>query len=79
MEVQGVKAPPSTLLNEIAALLVIKQRAGEAEYGPRRPATHAFIEAELRRGETPPSLPVDPRADVAALDVLLYQAVMAWA
>lgn len=72
----GGLALPSTLLDEIAALLTIKQRAGEAEYGPRRPAIHAFIEAELRRGETPPSLPADPRADVAALDALLYQAVM---
>ena len=42
---------------EIDELLERKQRAGEAEYGPRRPLLHAFIRAELARGEIPPLLP----------------------
>ncbi len=36
---------------EIDELLERKQRAGEAEYGPRRPLLHAFIRAELARGK----------------------------
>ena len=39
---------------EIDELLERKQRAGEAEYGPRRPLLHAFIRAEQARGEIPP-------------------------
>ncbi|NRC03335.1 nucleotidyltransferase, partial [Escherichia coli] len=57
-------------------LLERKQRAGEAEYGPRRPLLHAFIRAELARGEIPPILPDSRDGDVRELDNLLYQTVM---
>ncbi|WP_027815902.1 nucleotidyltransferase domain-containing protein [Paraburkholderia bannensis] len=36
---------------EIDALLALKMRAGEGEYGPRRPAIHALIEAMLAEAE----------------------------
>lgn len=65
---------------EIDELLERKQRAGEAEYGPRRPLLHAFIRAELARGEIPPLLPDSREGDVKELDSLMYQTVMrrAW-
>lgn len=37
------------LLDEVACLLVLKRNAGEAAYGPRRPALHAYIQRELER------------------------------
>jgi predicted nucleotidyltransferase len=58
---QGRGRPPMTfadllttvddaaLLDEVAELLVLKRNAGEAAYGPRRVALHAFITAELER------------------------------
>ncbi|WP_097490275.1 nucleotidyltransferase domain-containing protein [Escherichia coli] len=61
---------------EIDELLERKQRAGEAEYGPRRPLLHAFIRAELARGEIPPLLPDSREGDVKELDSLMYQTVM---
>lgn len=68
-------APP--LRAEIDALLALKQTAGEARYGPRRPLLHAFIQAELARGEIADALPESRSGDVKALDRLLYQTVMA--
>ncbi|MTH48563.1 nucleotidyltransferase domain-containing protein [Intestinirhabdus alba] len=64
------------LRREIDELLVRKQRAGEAEYGPRRPLLQAFIQAELARGEIPPQLPDSREGDVRELDRLLMSAVM---
>ena len=61
---------------EIDELLERKQRAGEAEYGPRRPLLHAFIRAELARGEIPPVLPDSRDGDARELDGLLYQTVI---
>ncbi|MEK9034563.1 nucleotidyltransferase domain-containing protein [Escherichia coli] len=61
---------------DIDELLERKQRAGEAEYGPRRPLLHAFIRAELARGEIPPLLPDSREGDVKELDSLMYQTVM---
>lgn len=61
---------------EIDELLERKQRAGEAEYGPLRPLLHAFIRAELARGEIPPLLPDSREGDVKELDSLMYQTVM---
>ena len=61
---------------EIDELLERKQRAGEAEYGPRRPLLHAFIRAEQARGEIPPLLPDSREGDVKELDSLMYQTVM---
>lgn len=37
------------LLDEVATLLALKRNAAEAAYGPRRPALHRFISAELER------------------------------
>ena len=62
---------------EIDALLVLKQKAGEAQYGPRRPLLHAFIQAELARGEVADTLPESRSGNVRELDHLLYQTVMA--
>lgn len=67
----------SPLRAEIDVLLVLKQTAGEAQYGPRRPLLHAFIQAELARGEIADALPESRCGDVKALDRLLYQTVMA--
>ena len=64
------------LRQEIDDLLERKQRAGEAEYGLRRPLLHAFIREELARGETPPVLPDSREGDVRELDRLLYETVM---
>lgn len=66
----------ASLRQEIDELLEHKQRAGEAMYGPRRPLLHAFILAELARGETPPTLPDSREGDVSELDQLLMTTVM---
>ncbi|ALB64280.1 COG3541: Predicted nucleotidyltransferase [Cronobacter condimenti 1330] len=62
---------------EIDDLLAIKQRAGEAQYGMPMPRIHAFIAAELARGETPPELPLSEKGQASLLDKLLYETVMA--
>ena len=61
---------------EIDELLERKQRAGEAENGPRRPLLHAFIQSELLRGAIPPALPESRSGDVRELDRLLMTTVM---
>lgn len=63
------------LLNDIAALLAAKQRAGEAQFGPRRPLLHAFIEGELARTVTVIAPSHDNRND-ALLDTLLFETVL---
>nr|WP_310617462.1 nucleotidyltransferase domain-containing protein [Pantoea cypripedii] len=63
------------LLQDIAALLAAKQRAGEAQYGPRRPVIHAFIEDELARTEVALARSADKRDD-ALLDALLFETVL---
>lgn len=65
------------LRNEIDELLVRKQRAGEAEYGIRRPLLHAFIQHELARGEVAPELPDSRTGRVEQLDRLLMSTVLA--
>ncbi len=65
------------LRQEIDELLAIKQRAGEAQYGPRRPLLHVFIQHELERGENPPMLPDSRDGDIASLDSLLMRTVLA--
>lgn len=55
------------LLSEIDELLAVKMRAGEAEYGPRRPAIHAFIEAMLAEAGHDPQYK-QPQGDPADLD-----------
>lgn len=65
------------LLAEVHALLELKMRAGEAEYGPRREAIHAFIQSELTASELVTGVPeCDTRGD-HSLDDLLYKTVMA--
>lgn len=66
----------AALRAEIDELLVLKQRAGEAQYGPRRPLLHAFIAEELARGAAPDTLPESRSGKVADLDALLWQTVM---
>jgi len=63
------------LLRDIANLLAAKQRAGEAQFGPRRPVLHAFIEAELARTETVLATTPNNRDD-ALLDALLFEIVL---
>jgi predicted nucleotidyltransferase len=58
---QGRGRPPMTfadllttvdnraLLAEVDELLALKRNADESAYGPRRPALHGFIAAELER------------------------------
>jgi len=62
------------LLSEIDELLAIKMRAGEAEYGPRRPAIHAFIEAMLAEADHDPQYK-QPQGDPADLDRFLHRVV----
>lgn len=85
---QGRGRPPMTfaellqtvedraLLAEVNELLALKRLAGEATYGPRRPALHAFIEAQLERPV--PSL-TRTQADSGLLDNYLRQMVAACA
>lgn len=68
-----VQAGP--LLEDIAELLSAKQRAGEAQFGPRRPVLHAFIEHELTRAEVMLA-PPPHKNDDALLDALLFKTVM---
>ncbi len=63
------------LLRDIAALLAAKQRAGEAQHGPRRQVLHAFIEAELARTEAVLAPSLHTRDD-ALLDTLLFETVL---
>ncbi|WP_174866428.1 nucleotidyltransferase domain-containing protein [Pectobacterium polaris] len=65
------------LLAEIHQLLEIKQRSGEAEYGPRREAIHAFITQMLNDADNPAVLPDSQSVDDTMLDALLYRTVMA--
>ena len=64
------------LLDEVATLLVLKRNAGEAAYGPRRPALHAYIQRELER-----EVPVLPRTheDSQQLDHYLRDTVKRFA
>lgn len=66
----------SALLEEVDELLALKRRADEAAYGPRRPALHGFIEAQLQR-----PVPVLPRtrADSGLLDDYLRETVKRYA
>ena len=81
---QGRGRPPMTfsdllstvddraLLDEVDELLALKRNADESAYGPRRPALHAFIEAELERAV--PALP-RTREDSRQLDQYLRETV----
>lgn len=60
------------LLDEVAALLVLKRNVDEAAYGPRRPALHGYIQRELERQV--PSLP-RTHADSQQLDDYLRSTV----
>lgn len=64
----------AVLLDEINQLLALKMTAGEAEYGPRFPAIHAFIEAALGMEKAEPDF-AKPTGDHTALDALLRQAI----
>lgn len=64
------------LLAEINQLLAIKMQAGEAEYSPRWPRIHAFIERELGREER--ALYKKPEGSSTALDAFLRETVLAF-
>jgi hypothetical protein len=73
--VAGTVEDPA-LLAEINALLEVKMCAGEAEYGPRRPAIHRFIEASLADMQSPVNYK-RPEGDVTALDAYLRNVILA--
>jgi len=85
---QGRGRPPMTfadllttvdhqpLLDEVAELLVLKRSAEESAYGPRRPALHAFIAAELER---PVPKLARTHEDNALLDAYLRETVRHYA
>mgnify|MGYP002040650654 FL=1 len=85
---QGRGRPPMTfadllttvdhqpLLDEVAELLVLKRCADESAYGPRRPALHAFIAAELER---PVPKLARTHEDNALLDAYLRETVRHYA
>ncbi|WP_010222863.1 nucleotidyltransferase domain-containing protein [Pseudomonas donghuensis] len=62
------------MLAETDELLRIKRQAVEADYGPRRMLLHSFIDSELRRAETSPTLP-RLRGDTQLLDDYLRDTV----
>jgi len=62
------------LHREINDLLAIKMQSREAEYSPRWPHIHAFIEAALANTAETAEQP-HPTGDLAALDTLLYDTV----
>ncbi|MDR0775379.1 MAG: nucleotidyltransferase domain-containing protein [Azonexus sp.] len=63
------------LLAEINALLAIKMRSGEAEYSPRWPRIHAFIEGELARNAVDSDYK-KPVGDSTELDAFLMKTVL---
>lgn len=62
-------------LAEINALLALKMQADESKYGPRRPAIHALIEAELARAEYCPDYK-RPQGEAAELDAFLRAMIL---
>ncbi|MNR36733.1 putative nucleotidyltransferase [compost metagenome] len=62
------------MLAEIDELLRIKRQAVEADYGPRRVLLQQFIDSELLRAETSPTLP-RLRGDTQLLDDYLRDTV----
>lgn len=64
------------LLDEVDELLALKRSADEAAYGPRRPALHAFIAAELER---PVPKLARTHQDNALLDAYLRDSVRRYA
>jgi uncharacterized protein len=63
------------LLDEINALLAIKMQSGEAEFSPRWPQIHAFIEAALAQAEHCPDYK-RPEGNAPLLDAFLMQAIL---
>lgn len=74
--VAGVVDDP-LLREEIHQLLVLKQQAGEAQYGPRMARIHAFILQQLERNNAPCQLPNCSAHTGQDLDDILYRTVMA--
>ena len=66
----------SALLREINELLKVKMRSGEAEFSPRWPCIHAFIEAELAKNVVDADFK-KPEGDADELDSFLMQTVLA--
>lgn len=74
--VAGTVTDPA-LIDEINRLLAIKMRSGEAEYSPRWPAIHSFIEHDLLNAEHNPDYK-KPEGDARELDRLLEHTVLSW-
>ncbi|MFT8211713.1 MAG: nucleotidyltransferase domain-containing protein [Symbiopectobacterium sp.] len=71
------KVDEPQLLAEINQLLEIKQRSGEAQYGPRREYIHKFITHMLNALDNAAVLPDSHATDDTMLDTLLYKVVTA--
>ncbi|UXY15463.1 nucleotidyltransferase domain-containing protein [Chitiniphilus purpureus] len=65
----------TALRTELNRLLALKMAAGEAEYGPRFPLIHDWIEMRLARAGDLPDFH-QPEGDMAALDDLLLRTVL---
>ena len=65
------------LLEEINRLLAIKMQANEADYSPRWPSIHAFIEGELAKGARRSDYK-KPSGNAAELDRFLSDTVQAF-
>ncbi|MBN3759861.1 nucleotidyltransferase domain-containing protein [Burkholderia sp. Ac-20365] len=61
----------SALLAEVDELLELKMKANESEYGPRRPAIHAFVQAMLDDAAHDREYK-RPYGDVGMLDAFLW-------
>ena len=75
-DLAGHLVTDAALRDEINALLAIKMGAGEAEYSPRWPRIHAFIESELARTVVDPDYK-KPEGDAGELDAFLMRTVLA--
>lgn len=75
-DLAGYLVTDEALRVEINALLAIKMRSGEAEYSPRWPGIHAFVESELARTAVDADYK-KPEGEAAALDAFLMRTVLA--
>ena len=75
-DLAGYLVTDEALRAEINALLAIKMRSGEAEYSPRWPGIHAFVESELARTAVDADYK-KPEGEAAALDAFLMRTVLA--
>lgn len=76
-DLAGATLGDAALLDEINRLLAIKMQANEAEYSPRWPLIHAFIERELAAADRDFDYK-KPHGDSTQLDAFLAATVQAF-